>query len=183
MKEKILLHACCAPCSTVPIPALQQEGFDVDAFFFNPNIHPYSEFINRFKSMKQFIEEIGINCLFYTGYPLESFLRLQLSHLESRCASCYETRLSQTARKAREVGMRVFTTTLLVSPYQKHELIAEIGRNVEKETGVKFLYNDWRPRWRETRQLARTKGFYMQKYCGCIFSEAERHRGSRDPLL
>jgi len=125
--------------------------------------------------MKQFIENTGINGFFYTGYPLESFLRLQMSNMESRCTSCYEMRLAATAKKAREEGIRTFSTTLLVSPYQKHELIAEIGKSVQRETGVEFFYNDWRPRWRETRELARNRGFYLQKYCGCIFSEAERY--------
>ncbi len=155
MTEKILVHACCAPCSTVPVPALKEQGFDVATFFFNPNIHPYTEFRNRLISMQQFIKNMGVTGFFYTGYPLEQFLRLQLSHLESRCEACYELRLTAVAGKAKEEGIRLFSTTLLVSPYQKHELIRDVARTVEKATGVKFLYSDWRPRWPETRAISR----------------------------
>jgi len=175
LAEKILVHTCCAPCSTVPVPALREEGFEVVAFFFNPNIHPYLELVNRLKSMQQFIKNIEISGLFYGGYPLRSFLRMQMSQLESRCAGCYELRLAATARKAKEEGIRIFSTTLLVSPHQKHELIRDIGKGVEKESQIEFLYKDWRPRWGETRDLARKEGLYLQKYCGCIFSESERY--------
>ncbi|MCX5800293.1 MAG: epoxyqueuosine reductase QueH [Candidatus Eisenbacteria bacterium] len=175
MAEKILLHACCAPCSTVPVPALTEDGFEVVAFFFNPNVHPHSEFVNRLRSMQQFVKNREISGFFYKGYPLESFLRMQLSQLESRCEGCYELRLTAAARKAKEEGIRVFSTTLLVSPYQKHELIRDLGKSVQKESRIEFLYNDWRPRWHETRDLARKEDLYLQKYCGCIFSETERY--------
>jgi hypothetical protein len=159
----------------VPVPSLKGEGFEVVAFFFNPNIHPYSEFVNRLKSMQQFTQRKEISGFFYAGYPLESFLRVQLSQVESRCAGCYELRLAATARKAKEDGIKMFSTTLLVSPYQKHELIRDVGRSVQEDSQVEFLYRDWRPRWRETRELARKDGLYLQKYCGCIFSETERY--------
>jgi predicted adenine nucleotide alpha hydrolase (AANH) superfamily ATPase len=180
LAERILLHTCCAPCSTVPVPALREDGLEVVAFFFNPNIHPYSEFVNRLKSMQQFVKNSAISGFFYRGYPLESFLRMQMSQLESRCAGCYELRLVATARRAKDEGIKIFSTTLLVSPYQKHELIRDVGKSVEKESRIEFLYNDWRPRWRETRALARKEGLYLQKYCGCIFSETERYLKKRD---
>ena len=179
MTEKILVHACCAPCSTVPVPALKEQGFDVATFFFNPNIHPYTEFRNRLMSMQQFVKNTGVTGFFYTGYPLEKFLRVQLSQPESRCEACYELRLTAAANKAREEGIRLFSTTLLVSPYQKHDLIRDVGRTVQKATGVEFLYSDWRPRWRETRTISREEGLYLQKYCGCIFSEKERYLGAQ----
>jgi len=182
LAEKILLHTCCAPCSTVPVPALREDGFEVVVFFFNPNIHPYSEFLNRLKSMRQFLKNSGISGIFYSGYPLESFLRMQMSHLESRCAGCYELRLAATAQKAKEEGIRIFSTTLLVSPYQKHELIRNVGESVQKNTQIEFLYNDWRPRWRETRALAKKAGLYLQKYCGCVFSETERYLEKEEKL-
>ncbi|MFH0779080.1 MAG: epoxyqueuosine reductase QueH [Candidatus Eisenbacteria bacterium] len=173
-REKILLHTCCAPCSTVPVPTLVEEGFEVTAFFFNPNVHPFVEFRNRLTSMQQFVNDRGVTCLLSDEYPLEEFLRMQLSKFESRCEGCYELRLAEAARKAREEGTRLFSTTLLVSPYQKHDLLRDVGRAVQKKSGVEFLYADWRPRWKETRAAARQEGLYIQKYCGCIFSEHER---------
>ena len=179
MTEKVLVHACCAPCSTVPVPALREQGFDVATFFFNPNIHPYTEFRNRLTSMQQFVKDMGVTGFFYTGYPLEKFLSVQLSRPETRCEACYELRLTAAAIKAKEESIRLFSTTLLVSPYQKHDLIRDVGTTVQGATGVKFLYFDWRPRWRDTRRIAREEGFYLQKYCGCIFSEKERYLGAR----
>ena len=175
MSERILLHTCCAPCSTVPIPSLKDEGFDVEIFFFNPNIHPYTEFLNRLNSMQQLAQDERVPGFFYRGYPLESFLRMQLSRFESRCSACYELRLGATAARAKELGIRFFSTTLLISPYQKHEIIANVGRGLQERTRIEFLYRDWRPEWRESRERARKKGLYLQKYCGCIFSEAERN--------
>lgn len=179
MAERILIHSCCAPCSTGPVPSLQAQGFEVCTFFFNPNIHPYSEFRNRLISMQQFVRNRGITGFFYTGYPLEKFLSMQLSRPESRCAGCYELRLTATADRARQEGIRLFSTTLLVSPYQKHDMIAEIGESVCRATGVKFLYSDWRPMWRQTRLVSREEGLYLQKYCGCVFSEKERYMDGR----
>lgn len=179
MTEKVLIHSCCAPCSTVPVPALKEEGFEVATFFFNPNIHPYTEFRNRLMSMQQFVKSMGVTGFFYTGYPLEQFLRIQLSNMESRCEACYELRLTAVAKKAKEEGIRLFSTTLLVSPYQAHDAIRDVGKAVQKATGVEFLYTDWRPRYRETRILSREAGLYLQKYCGCIFSERERYLGPR----
>ncbi len=179
MTEKILVHACCAPCSTVPVPAMREMGYDVSTFFFNPNIHPYTEFRNRLMSMQQFVKDMGVTGFFYTGYPLESFLRVQLSRPESRCEACYELRLTAAADKAKEEGIRLFSTTLLVSPFQKHDLLRSVGEAVGKAAGVEFVYCDWRPRWRETRRTAREEGFHLQKYCGCIFSEKERYLDGR----
>jgi predicted adenine nucleotide alpha hydrolase (AANH) superfamily ATPase len=163
----------------VPVPALKEQGFDVVTFFFNPNIHPYTEFRNRLMSMQQFIRNRGITGFFYTGYPLEKFLRVQLAQQESRCEGCYEIRLTAAANKAREEGIRLFSTTLLVSPYQKHDLIRDVGKSVQKATSVEFVYLDWRPRWKETRTISREEGLYLQKYCGCIFSEKERYLGAQ----
>ncbi len=175
MAERILLHTCCAPCSTVPVPELTKDGYEVVAFFFNPNIHPYQEFRNRLKAMEQFVGSSGISAIFFRGYPLEGFLRAQMTRLDSRCEVCYELRLQAAAERAKQEGAKLFSTTLLISPYQKHELLREIGERVGKEAGIEFLYRDWRTRFRESRKLAREQELYLQKYCGCIFSEKERY--------
>ena len=95
---------------------------------------------------------------------------------ENRCTYCYETRLRKTAEFAAEHGFKQFTTTLLASVYQKHELIAAAGERFGKEFGVEFLYRDFRPNFRAGNQRARELGFYMQKYCGCVFSEEDRYK-------
>jgi predicted adenine nucleotide alpha hydrolase (AANH) superfamily ATPase len=156
-----------------------KDGFEVTAFFFNPNIHPFQEFRSRLKSMEQFVDNRGVSAVFFRGYPLESFLRAQMSRLESRCEVCYELRLSATAARAKQEGARLFSTTLLISPYQKHELVKDIGERAQRRTGTEFLYIDWRSRYRESRDLAKKQDLYLQKYCGCIFSEKERHLEKR----
>lgn len=96
--------------------------------------------------------------------------------IDNRCTYCYETRLRKTAEFAAEHGFKQFTTTLLASVYQKHELIAAAGERFGKEFGVEFLYRDFRPNFRAGNQRARELGFYMQKYCGCVFSEEDRYK-------
>lgn len=172
---KILLHTCCAPCSIYPVKFLRSEGMDVTGYYFNPNIHPYTEFIKRKEALEKYAAEIGMEMIFDPGYYLEEFIRAAAYREQQRCRACYSMRLDQAAREAKEGGYDCFSTTLLVSPYQKHELIEEIGRSAGDKHGVKFHYVDFRPGYREATALSREMGMYRQKYCGCIYSEKERY--------
>lgn len=171
-----LLHICCAPCSVACIESLRGEGIEPHGFWFNPNIHPVTEYRLRRDTLKTFAAEISMELTVNDTYGLRSFVAAVIGDLSDRCSYCYRTRLEETARLAALQGFDSFTTTLLISPYQNHEKIKEIGYEAEAKYGVKFLYRDFRPLFKEGQEKAREMGFYMQKYCGCIFSEEERYR-------
>lgn len=173
---KLLLHTCCAPCAVKCVESLQAEGTDPTLFWYNPNIHPWMEYKNRRETLERFAQASGLELILSGEYGLRSFIRGIYPDLENRCAYCYRTRLEQTAAYAAENGYDAFSTTLLISPYQKHDLICEIARQCGQQYGVSFLYRDFRPLFRAGQQAAREAGFYMQKYCGCVFSEEERYQ-------
>ena len=169
------MHCCCAPCANRCIAALQEEGHELTAYWYSPNIHPFTEFRARRNTLREYLAELNLPLLEEPGYGLRPFLRAVGEDFENRCAACYRLRLFQTAKTAAERGFDAFTTTLLISPYQQHDLIVKTGQDAAKEYGVAFLPRDFRPLFREGQTFAREHGFYMQKYCGCIFSEEERY--------
>ncbi len=173
--KKVLLHCCCAPCSVSCIEPLRNEGIEPVAFWFNPNIHPFTEYEARRDCLIDYAEKINMELIVDENYGLCEFVKSVLGDIDNRCAYCYESRLTETAKYAAENGFEAFTTTLLASVYQKHDFIAQTAEKIGKECGVEFLYRDFRPNFREGNQKAREMGFYMQKYCGCIFSEEERY--------
>ena len=135
---KLLMHICCAPCANMPIDALRADGIDLTGYWYNPNIHPFTEYRARRK--------------------------------------CYEMRLFEAARMAKEGGFDAFTSSLFISPYQQHELMRDVAYRAGEEYGVQFYYQDFRPMFRDGQTRARELGFYIQKYCGCVFSEQERYQ-------
>jgi len=172
---KILLHTCCGPCSIYPVDFLREKGMDVYGYFFNPNIHPYTEFARRRETLEKYAAEIDLKVIIDEEYRLEEFLQ-GVTHRESRrCLICYAMRLDQTARVAKRGGFEGFSSTLLVSPYQKHELIREIGQASADKYGVPFYYEDFRPGYKAATDLSKKMGMYRQQYCGCIYSEKERY--------
>lgn len=183
----LLLHSCCGPCTLYPLEELRGEGFRLSGFFYNPNIHPYRELASRLASYQRIAEEEGLETVIEGGYGLAPFLTAINDFGESayqpkseeRCGVCYRLRLEKTALACREAGIKIFTTTLLVSPYQNHELIKAMGERVAAEYGLTFLYRDFRPGFRHGMAKAKERGLYRQGYCGCIFSEYERYGGER----
>ena len=171
----LLLHTCCAPCSIYSWDYFSGLGYTPAGFFFNPNIHPYREFSSRLEALRMFAQGEGWPVTFDELYLMEDFLRLVVNAGDERCRLCYEMRLLQTAQQARDSGIENFSTTLLLSPYQKHELLKSVGVQIGKKMGVNFIYADLRPGFRESMDKAREKELYRQKYCGCIFSEMERY--------
>lgn len=172
---KILLHICCGPCSIFPILRLRELGHEAQGHFFNPNIHPYKEFIRRLDTLEVYAAGVNLPLQVDRRYLLEDFLTQVMRSERLRCEECYEMRLRETARQAGLLGADAFSTTLLVSPYQKHDLIRKTGEIVGKETGVKFFYEDFRPGWQSGVEISRKLEMYRQPYCGCIFSEKERY--------
>ena len=174
---KILLHTCCAPCSVYCIQRLREMNIEMDVYWYNPNIHPYMEYKARRDTLKEYTKMINVNAIFEEEYGLREFCKNVVNDLENRCINyCYRVRLEKTAKYAKEHGYDAFSTTLLVSPYQKHDEIKEIAEKIAKKYGLEFLYRDFRVGFREGQSKARELGLYMQKYCGCIFSEEDRYR-------
>ncbi len=173
---KVLLHTCCAPCANQCIDALQAELHEVTAFWYNPNIHPFTEYRERRNTLREYCASIGLPLLENDEYALRPFVREVADDIANRCVHCYEMRLFRTAQFARENGFDGFTSSLFISPYQKHELMREVAERAAIEYGVEFFYRDFRPLFRAGQDRARELGLYMQKYCGCVFSEEERYR-------
>ena len=169
---KLLMHTCCAPCSVYCIDSLREEGIEPTVYWFNPNIHPYIEYKARRDTLKEYTKSINIEAIFEENYGLRDFCKNVVDDIDNRCQNyCYPVRLEQTAKFAKENGYDTFTTTLLVSPYQKHDEIIKIGQELAKKYDIDFLYRDFRVGFREGQAKAREIGLYMQKYCGCIFSQ------------
>ena len=169
---KLLLHTCCAPCSVYCIDSLRNEKIEPTVYWFNPNIHPYMEYKARRDTLKEYTKSINVQAFFEEDYGLDEFCKNVICDLQNRCQNyCYRVRLEQTAKFAKENGYTHFSTTLLVSPYQNHEALIEVANQMAKKYNVEFLYRDFRIGFREGQAKARELGLYMQKYCGCIFSE------------
>ena len=173
---KLLMHTCCAPCSVYCIDSLRKEEIEPTVYWYNPNIHPYMEYKARRDCLKEYTASIGVNAIFEEDYGLDEFCKNVIGDLKNRCVNyCYRVRIEQTAKYAKENGYDCFTTTLLVSPYQKHEELKKVCEEIAEKYGLKFLYRDFRVGFREGQAKAREIGLYMQKYCGCIFSEEIRY--------
>lgn len=185
-KEKLLMHACCGPCFTYFEHDLSQNGlcmedgsykkFDYTACFYNPNIHPKVEYERRKEAFKQLCELKGVDYVVLDEYSLDGYVRdvvLKVGEdkeFKIRCEYCYYMRLKQVFEYASKNGYTIVSTTLTISPYQNHEIIKKVGKRLEKEYGIEFMYLDYRPYFRQGQKMARDIGIYMQKYCGCVFS-------------
>ena len=178
---KLLLHTCCAPCSVYCIEALRGEQIEPTVFWYNPNIHPYHEYRVRRNCLVNYAKEVDIECIIEDAYGLDEFVCNVNSHknnIVNRCKDyCYPMRLRHACNYARKNGFDTITTTLLYSIYQKHDYIAELLEGLAVEYGLRFYYRDFREGWREGQQKAREAGLYMQKYCGCVYSEEEAYVG------
>ncbi len=172
---KLLLHSCCGPCSTYPFKVLKEEGVDITSLWFNPNIHPYTEYRSRYESLVKLTELENIPLISIKDYDIVKFTRSVYGIEDKRCRYCYESRMEIVAKTAKENGFDAFCTTLLVSPYQKHELLKEVCEEMAKKYEIDFYYRDFREGFREGQAIARDIGLYMQKYCGCIYSEEDRY--------
>ena len=176
---KILIHICCAPCACYPCKRLKEENFEVVGFWYNPNIQPYQEYRRRLMATGYFARVTSLELITDYEYPLQDFLRgiLEKDAKEKvRCTFCYELRMERTAKAARENGFDYFTTTLLYSKFQQHDLIKEIGEKLGKKYGLNFYSEDFRDGWKEGILISKKMGLYRQQYCGCIFSEKERYK-------
>jgi predicted adenine nucleotide alpha hydrolase (AANH) superfamily ATPase len=172
------------------VESLRAEGIEPVLFWYNPNIHPYTEYKNRRDTLIAYAAALKLELVMRDEYGLRAFIAglyagagtENPAAAPARCAYCYRLRIEAAARAAAERGCDAFSTTLLASPYQKHELVCETAGTAEAangKNGVRFLYRDFRPLYREGQRKAREAGLYTQKYCGCVFSEEERYAASQ----
>lgn len=167
----ILLHICCGPCLIYPFKRLKEEGFKIKGFYYNPNIYPADEYSKRKESLEFLSKDLQLE-VESPAYRQSDFLQAidKKENTPERCLACWSLRLQKTAQTAKEKGSRLFSTTLLVSPYQDHETLKQLGNHIAKDTGVDFYYEDFRPGFRQAYREAKERGLYLQKYCGCKYS-------------
>ena len=181
----LLLHSCCAPCSSYVMEYLS-EYFSITIFYYNPNIYPESEYTKRILEQQKLIGDMHFThpVSFLAGkYDRERFYRMAegMEHLKEggeRCMKCYELRLSETARQAAAGGFEYFTTTLSISPLKNAQKLNEIGLAAGEKYGVKYLVSDFKKKngYKRSVELSNEYGLYRQDYCGCEFSLAQREQ-------
>jgi len=171
--KTMLLHTCCAPCLIAPYSHIK-DLFDITIFWWNHNIHPVAEYFARRNALRQFVQQNNIKYIEHDEYGLIQFLK-DAQDAENRCVHCYAARMRITANIAKSKGFDCWSTTLLYSIHQKHDLLISIGQDIATKSGVEFYYQDFREYFVEGKELAKACDMYRQKYCGCIFSEMERY--------
>lgn len=170
---EVLLHICCGICALETVDALRAEGFSVSGAWVNPNIQPDAERARRLDALETVAREQELPLVRLDSPPYDPPTERLTAE---RCAYCYRLRLLPTARRAAALGA-AFSTTLLYSKHQRHELVREVGGAVARETGAIFVYRDWRPRFNQGQSWARRLGIYRQRYCGCLGSRSARFDG------
>lgn len=179
---KLLLHSCCAPCSSYCLEYLS-DYFEITVFYYNPNIYPDEEYFHRAREQQAFIERFPAKhpISFVEGdFDKERFFQ-SVKGLENepergaRCNVCFELRLGEAASMAREMNMDYFTTTLSISPMKDAALLNDIGSKMEEKYGVKYLHSDFKKKngYKRSCELSQEYGMYRQDYCGCVFSYNE----------
>lgn len=177
-KPTLLLHSCCGPCSTAVITRLI-DYFDITIYYYNPNIEPISEYLKRKEEQLKVIKELGVK--FINSDYENDIYRSTVNGLEDlpegskRCFLCFKLRLLKTASKAKEENFEYFGTTLTVSPHKNSEVINLIGKELEEDIKVKYLYSDFKKKegYKISIELSKKYNLYRQNYCGCLFSKNE----------
>lgn len=190
IKPKLLLHSCCAPCSSAILEFLQNY-FDITVYFYNPNITFEEEYYKRLNEQREYHEKRGYSIRVIEGNydPKEDFFK-QVKGLEDRreggerCFKCYTLRMEATAQKAKELGFDYFSTVLSISPLKNAQWINEIGEKLSEKYGIKFLNGDFKKKNRYLRstEISREYELYRQDYCGCVFSKLEREAKEKEKL-
>jgi predicted adenine nucleotide alpha hydrolase (AANH) superfamily ATPase len=177
--KKVLVHICCAHCAAYTVEYWRQQEYEVDGYWYNPNIHPFTEHQARLASVRELSQKLHFPLIEEDGYEMPEYFRQITGHEDDRCRYCFDMRLRSTAAAAKKNSYDAFTSTLLISPHQEHEILREIGQKVSRETGVEFLYADLRKRYSDSRHITKPMELYRQQYCGCLYSEWERYRGQQ----
>lgn len=173
--NSVLVHSCCAHCTAYTVEHWRRQGYELGALWYNPNIHPYMEHQQRLEAMQSLAKELGFSLIITEGYDIIEYFKRVTGHEAQRCRYCFQLRLQKTAETAVKLGFTAFTSSLLISPHQKHELLLEIGNSLAEEMGINFLYADLRKRYSDSRRITKPMALYRQQYCGCVYSEWERY--------
>ena len=136
---KLLLHICCAPCSAACIKVLREENIDIVGYWYNPNIHPFKEYDNRLKALKEYSKMINLNVIYDDFYGLDEFVKNTVNIIDNRCGYCYLSRMERVVKYAHDNGYDAFSSTLFISPYQKHDLLKSICENLSKKYNIQFF--------------------------------------------
>lgn len=176
-RKKIVLHACCGICSGYPISYLKDLGYEVCVYFYNPNIYPLEEYKKRLDAQKKLCKSMGVE-LFEAEYNQEEYFE-SVKGLENepekglRCNKCFELRLLKTAEFAKSVGIKTFTTSIVISPHKNFEKISKIGDEISKKMGIDYLSVNFRKNdgFLKTNKISKELNLYRQNYCGCKFSQ------------
>jgi len=181
IKPTLLLHACCAPCSSAVLELLS-EVFDITLFFYNPNISPESEFVFRLDELKRLVNEMDLKDIDvvapqYDNSEFEAIIKGMEDIPEggARCEKCYRLRLSKSVSYAKEKGFDYVTTTLSISPYKNAQWLNEIGKELSEQYGVKYLLSDFKKGdgYKRSCILSNEYNLYRQNYCGCVYSKIQ----------
>lgn len=178
----ILLHACCAICSAYPIKLLQEMGYEVIVYFFNPNIYPESEYLKRLEAQIKLCENSGCELIVEEYEPkmfepkmfeIISFGLEDEPEKGKRCTKCFELRLFQSAKKAKELAIENITTSIVISPHKNFELISNLGKTISQKYGINYLDIDFKKKdgFLKSNTIAKELGLYRQNYCGCFYSK------------
>jgi hypothetical protein len=171
-----MIHACCAHCTAYTVEHWRGLGYRVSAYWYNPNIQPFSEHTHRLEAMRALAEKLELPLIVAPGYDIEEYFRRIAGHEQERCSHCFHLRLGKTADTAAALGMAGFTSSLFISPHQQHEAARRAGEGCAAAAGVEFLYADIRKRYSQSRHITKPLDLYRQQYCGCLYSEWERYR-------
>ena len=176
-KKRLLLHICCGPCAITVTQGLLRQGFDVTGLYYNPNIHPLTEYLKRREALVEASARLGVKVIYKDGdYNPSVYLQRTAFREPNRCFHCYHLRLKRAHSIAKRGGFDCFSTTLLYSKMQKHEQIRDLGRDLAAGSKTAFHYQDFRDTWKDGILLSKEWGLYRQQYCGCIYSEYERYK-------
>ena len=189
-RPKLLLHACCGPCSSYVLEYLSNY-FDITILYYNPNIYPENEYIRRKEELKKFLNQISSNIKVIEGnYETDKYYNAvkdtyMLKERSIRCYNCYKLRLEETAKYAIDNAYDYFTTTLSISPYKNSEWLNKIGEELEQKYNIKYLYADFKKNngYKRSLELSKEYNLYRQDYCGCKYSKEEREEYERRKQL
>lgn len=188
-KKKLLLHSCCAPCSTAVLEKVVKY-FDVTVFFFNPNITESEEYYLRLNEQKRFLKTAydGVVDLIEGRYFSKEFFYMVEGYEKepeggARCTLCFDNRLTETAKVAKEGGCDYFCSTLTVSPHKNAELINKIGEEIQEKYGVSWLYSDFKKEngYKRSIEISKEYELYRQRYCGCLYSKYAHIKTEEQP--
>ncbi len=182
-KPTLLLHSCCAPCSSAVLERISKY-FSITILFYNPNITDYEEYLKRKEELKRLIKDVNYQIeIMDCDYEKEKFIEMALGLEDKkegdiRCYKCYKLRLEKTAIVAKENNFDYFTTTLSISPYKNSNWLNEIGEELATKYNINYLYADFKKKngYKRSIELSNIYHLYRQDYCGCIYSKVERDK-------